>query len=155
MKIEAHKLFLLLRTVASIAVFTLIILIFRANMAADQAHAMTLKAGVEETQIQAPGIIGINMQIKAGQYPTILQVIEGTPAHASGLVVGDQILAVGSISTLGLSKQQVDMSISDVPGAKVQFLVLRNGQVQTRTVTVTSLSELSQATQARYLTAPY
>lgn len=61
----------------------------------------------------------------------------GSPAHKNGLVCGDEILAIDTLSVVGLSSAQCSEKMRGEPGSQVVFKVkkLRSGQIENITVT--------------------
>jgi S1-C subfamily serine protease len=121
----------------------------------------TLKGSImEQSEIAPPpppkpqhGIVGISFLIYPQDNPLIQEVFPNTPAARAGLRAGDRVVAINRQSTQGLSKEAVDEAISDVPGAKVNFMVNRQGKIFSVTLTVESLDALhSQKMNALYET---
>ena len=108
------------------------------------AEAQVLKGGVtHEVDMAAPGIVGMNLEIRSGQPVTVLNVYANTPAQRAGIKPGDKIVAINHWPTVGLTKEQVDEAIPDIPGEPVHFMVFRNGRTYNVTCHVQSLDEVS------------
>ena len=108
------------------------------------ADAQVLKGGVtREVDSSAPGIVGMNLEIRSGQPVTVLAVYANTPAQRAGIKPGDKIVAINHWPTMGLSKEQVDDAIPDTPGEPVHFMVFRNGHTYNVTCLVQSLDDVS------------
>jgi membrane-associated protease RseP (regulator of RpoE activity) len=105
---------------------------------------------LEPIQDTGPGIVGLDLLIQLKQYPVIQGVFRGSPAALVGMQPQDFILEVDGISTLGKSKEQVDAQISDVPGQKVKFKVLRNGSIYQFQLKVISLYKAPSALRNLY-----
>lgn len=101
-----------------------------------------------------PGVVGLDLVIKNGEFPLVQNVFKGSPADRSGLRTGDILLAVDGVSTLGKSRDEVDLQISDVPGTPVHFDVNRNGVVMQFGLTVVSLASMTQALRQYYAEQP-
>ena len=54
--------------------------------------------------------------------------IDDSPAERAGLLVGDQIVAIGEIDLFGASAQGVVDALQEVPGTTVDVTVLRDGE---------------------------
>lgn len=80
--------------------------------------------------------IGIILEDRGGQ-PTIMEVLENSPASESGLRAGDVILAVDGTPTAGLSLDQVSQMIRGAEGTPVTLRLARQGQADPMTVTLT------------------
>lgn len=107
-------------------------------------EAQVLKGGVtHEVDSSAPGIVGMNLEIRAGHPVTVLSVYANTPAQRAGIKPGDKIVAINHWPTVGLSKDEVDEAIPDTPGEPVHFMVFRNGRTYQVTCLVQSLDEVS------------
>lgn len=118
------------------------------------ADAVTLKSTIEETVVQSPGIIGMNMQVNQNQYPIILEVYPGTPAFKAGIQPGDELIAVNQTSTMGLTRLALDQLIPDTPGMTIQFLTTRAGQVRPVRLTIVTLDSLALPYQQQFLSNP-
>ena len=73
------------------------------------------------------GGLGITISQRNGA-PTVMSVIENTPADTSGLVVGDRILRIEGEPTAGKSLQEVVDVLRGRPGAEVIITIERPGQ---------------------------
>ncbi|KKU43308.1 MAG: Carboxyl-terminal protease [Parcubacteria group bacterium GW2011_GWA2_46_7] len=70
--------------------------------------------------------IGVELALKNG-IPTVIAPIENTPAYHAGIKSKDQIVAVGSTSTIGISLEQTIGMIRGPEGTMVTLSVLREG----------------------------
>lgn len=96
------------------------------------------------------GIIGLDMQINPSQYPLVKAVLHGTPAQHQGIIPGDVIVAINGTSAMGKELEEVDAMISDIPGEKVHFTLLRGTRLLQVPLTVVSLGQVSKALQSSY-----
>lgn len=108
--------------------------------------AKVLMAGVSDST----GIVGIDMIIGQEPIPIINYVFKNTPAEKAGLKAGDRILAVDKTPLYGVSKENVDLSISDVPGTNIHLTILRFGQQLEINLTVAPLHESSETIQNEF-----
>lgn len=108
--------------------------------------AKVLKTGI----LDSTGIVGLDMIIGSEPVPIINQVFRGTPAEKAGLSPGDRILSVDNQPLYGLSSDQVDIAISDIPGTKVHMTILRFGQKVNIELTVAPLHESSKRLQNEF-----
>lgn len=111
------------------------------------SHALTLEGMVTQEvklppQADETGVIGVNFEIPPGSYPFIVEVYPGTPAERVGLRPGDVLISVNARTTKGMTRTQLDLAISDVPGEVVRFVVYRNGQTRPVQLTVAPLSSV-------------
>lgn len=62
----------------------------------------------------------------------ISEVYENSPAAKAGLVAGDVILKIDTISTLGLSVEQCSSRMKGTPGSEVKFVIkrLKGGEIK-------------------------
>ncbi|EKD30810.1 MAG: hypothetical protein ACD_77C00476G0013 [uncultured bacterium] len=62
----------------------------------------------------------------------ISEVYENSPASKAGLVAGDVILKIDTISTLGLSVEQCSSRMKGTPGSEVKFVIkrLKGGEIK-------------------------
>lgn len=105
---------------------------------------------LQATLSECTGYVGIDMKIGAAPVPIINQVFKNSPALRAGLQQGDRIVAIDNRPTKGLSKHQIDIAISDKPGDKVNFRVIRANKLYEITVEVAPLSNTDNYTQAMY-----
>lgn len=97
-------------------------------------------SAADEQRDAGKGIVGLDLAIRPNRYPIVRDVFRYSPAHFSGIRPGDTVMAVNGESTLGRSSEDVDYSISDVPGETVILTIQRGQQVRNLEVTVTSLA---------------
>lgn len=110
------------------------------------AYALILKGyASHQPQPQAPGVVGINLEILPDVNPLIVEVYSGTPAAKAGLLPGDEVLAVNAVSLIGFSSNQVDNAISDVPGDVVNLWIGRDGRMFSVNITVGRLDQIPAA----------
>ncbi|MGE0201397.1 MAG: PDZ domain-containing protein [Candidatus Melainabacteria bacterium] len=105
----------------------------------DAFHAAAFRSG-GTAQLQAfhtPGIVGVDLEITAGEYPLIMRVFPGTPAARAGLQAGDRLLGVNGRSFLNQARSTVDSLISDVPGTRLSFVVQPFASATRRQVALT------------------
>jgi carboxyl-terminal processing protease len=74
---------------------------------------------------------------KIGADLVISGIIEDSPAHESGLKVGDQIKSVNGESTEKRSAEDVMDIISGVPGSEMTLIVLRPGETEPKVIKIT------------------
>lgn len=67
---------------------------------------------------------------KMGDYMVITEIYEGSPAHRSGLKVGDAVVAIEGQSAKGKTEQQVLEFLRGFPGTEVDLLIRRPGQAK-------------------------
>lgn len=70
------------------------------------------------------GGLGIGIKTKDG-FPTVLNVLEGTPAEQVGLKAGDRISAVDGSSTKGISRQELVKRLKGEVGTQVMLTIRR------------------------------
>ena len=75
------------------------------------------------------GGLGITISQRTG-VPTVMSVIEDTPADTSGLVVGDRIVSIEWEPTAGKSLQEVVDILRGRPGAQVIITIERPGRAE-------------------------
>jgi len=109
-----------------------------------------------ETEVDTwggPGIVGLDLMIRPGQYAIVKDVFRFSPAYQAGIKPGDRVLAVDGYSTMGKTKSQVDQAIPDTPHTNVKLTIARGQQVGNLTVTVAALADVHPALQALYASA--
>jgi C-terminal processing protease CtpA/Prc len=124
-------------------------------IAAESSARFTIKGGVE-TNIYSPfqdepGVVGLDIVIRQNQYPEIRGVFAGSPAHLGGIRPYDRIIAINGNSMYSLSKQDVDLAISDIPGTPVTFRIRRDDTIKEVRLNVAPISQLTQQDQGRYI----
>lgn len=102
--------------------------------------------------IQGHGVVGLDLDIYPQAVPQIRGVIPGTPAQKARLQAGDKILAINGNDTQGLSRDAVDIAISDVPGERVKLLISRSGQVFSVVLVVADANTLASPTTRAFFT---
>lgn len=101
-----------------------------------------------------PGIVGVDLLIRPGDFPLVKQVFQDSPAARAGLTPGDTIITVDGVTTLNKTLPEVDEQISNVPGTPVVFQILRNGYVKQCRVVVAALSAIPQHIRPVYDAVP-
>ena len=122
-----------------LAILVCLIMILGLN----SAKAELLMASVADST----GVVGIDISVGATPVPVIKEVFKDGPAFLSGLKAGDIILMINNIPTQGLSSEQVDYAISDIPGTIIMFRVLRKNQLLNYQVKVMPLHKTSSNIQ--------
>lgn len=74
------------------------------------------------------GFVGFAPDQIVGTEITDYSMPENSPAERAGLLVGDQIVAIGDIDLFGASAQGVVDALQEVPGTSVDVTVLRDGE---------------------------
>ena len=90
------------------------------------------KRALEQLRIDTQGKfggLGITISHRTG-VPTVMSVIEGTPADRSGLVVGDRIVGIGSAPTSEKNLQGVVDLLRGRPGTEVIITIERPGRAE-------------------------
>lgn len=100
------------------------------------ADSRTLKASIQKDYQLVPGMVGLDILVSNNTYPVVKKVLVGLPAYEAGLLEGDKIIQLNTISTLGKDMHEVDQLISDIPGDKVTFKIKRGSKIFARTITV-------------------
>jgi len=88
------------------------------------------------------GGLGIGIATKDG-FPTILNVLEGTPAEQVGLKAGDQISAVDGSSTKEISLQELVNRLRGKVGTEVMLTIRREGKFLEFTLTRAAIRKFS------------
>lgn len=88
------------------------------------------------SQVQAPGVVGLDLLIFLTEYPLVQGVFPATSAEQQGVQAGDRILQINQQSTLGKSRTQIDEMISDKIGDRVHLLITREQHLKSITLTV-------------------
>jgi carboxyl-terminal processing protease len=84
---------------------------------------------IEGWRIQTDGTyngVGATGQ-RMGDWVTITEIIENSPAHKAGLVVGDALISIDGQSAKGKNEQQVLDFLRGFPGTKTDLMVRRPG----------------------------
>lgn len=71
-----------------------------------------------------------------GEWVVVTEIFEDSPAHKSGLKVGDAITSVGGQSAKGRTQEEVMAFLRGVPGTKVELTVRRPGQEKEQRITL-------------------
>ena len=79
--------------------------------------------------------IGIYVSFSTTGYPTITGTVPGSPAAASGLKAGDQVVKVGDKDVKGLTAEQATALIQGPEGTQVTLTIMRGSQTLTFTIT--------------------
>ena len=84
---------------------------------------------IETLEFQTTGEYGgMGAIIRQGKdYPTIAEVYENSPAHKAGLMTGDIILRVDTLSVKGLAVDHVSRLLKGVPKSNLSITVKRYG----------------------------
>jgi len=93
----------------------------------------------EELTVQTQGQfggLGIVVSVR-DNWPTVISVLEGTPAASLGILPGDRIVEIEGKSTRGLAIDDVVSKLRGEDGTKVTIQVQGVDEDQARTVTVT------------------
>jgi C-terminal processing protease CtpA/Prc len=117
---------------------------------AEHSKSLTFHTGVQKSDMQEPGIVGLDMLIAKNQYPLVKRVFKGSPAHIKGILPGDYILEINGFSTLGMNAIEIDRMISDVPGTPLSLKVQRGFLSANVYMTVQSLSYVSNRVRSQY-----
>lgn len=88
------------------------------------------------------GGLGIRIATRDG-LPTILHVLEGTPAERAGLKVRDQIRAVDGRSTEGITLEEVANRLRGKVGTRVGVTIRREGKPLEFTLTRAAIREFN------------
>jgi len=80
--------------------------------------------------------IGAEVGIK-DEVLTIIAPLEGMPAQKAGLKAGDKVLEVNGESTKDMSLDEAVNKIRGEEGTEVTLIILRNGENETREITIT------------------
>lgn len=85
-----------------------------------------------QEQMQATNFGGIGIYIELdrdnGNRLTVFEPIEGTPAYESGLLAGDQIMAINGESTDGITLDAAQAQIRGEKGSQVVLTIKRKGE---------------------------
>ena len=117
------------------------------NLPFNLGTCKVLKATISESS----GIVGMEMIIGKEPAPIIDKVFPGGACAKAGMKPGDKIISIDNKSTYGLSINEVDSAISNVPGTKILFKVIRNSQTINFSVIVQPLHEVSQQLQVYFV----
>ena len=80
--------------------------------------------------------IGITISVEDGVDGFVVQMVnEGGPAEDAGILVGDRIVAVNGISTVGMEATGARDLVRGEPDTQVQITLVRDGQEMTLAVT--------------------
>lgn len=96
---------------------------------------------------ESTGVIGLDMIVGKEPVPIVRSVFENGPADIAGFKKGDRIVAIDNIPTYNRSSQEIDVAISDIPGTKIEFSIIRNGQLYNLNATVTPLHNTNNQLQ--------
>lgn len=113
---------------------------------------MTSSCQVLEARIEdSKGIIGLDLTIVYGSVPVVRQIFDSTPAFYAGINVGDKIIKIDNKPTISLTKDEIDLAISDIPGITVNFEIQRDSKRIHKSIKVASLNAFNQKLQQIYL----
>lgn len=73
---------------------------------------------------------------KMGDWVVVTEIFENSPAHTSGLKVGDAIVSVDGQSAKGRSEEEVMAFLRGVPGSKIDLMVRRPGETKEQRITL-------------------
>lgn len=76
-------------------------------------------------------IIGIITKQDESDYPIVTDVLDDTPAKTSGIMVGDKIISINSISLKGISLQSVTNQLISDGQHNIQIELSRNDEIIT------------------------
>lgn len=82
------------------------------------------------------GGLGIQIDVRDGVL-TVISPMEGTPAHKSGILSGDQILKIDGKSTKGMSSQDAVKVLRGPKGTQVTLTINREGTSELLDFTIT------------------
>ena len=83
------------------------------------------------------GWIGIELDFAEQGSPTIVRVIDGSPAAAAGLLAADTLVAIDGVAYASATEEQLEAAKSAmVPGRDVRLSVTREGAAMDVTVTL-------------------
>jgi carboxyl-terminal processing protease len=88
-----------------------------------------------QTQGQFGGL-GIVVSVR-DSWPTVISVLEGTPAASLGILPGDRIVEIEGKTTRSLAIDEVVSKLRGPEGTKVTIQVAGEGETAPRTITVT------------------
>jgi len=124
-------------------VYKLLLIMLLFNLPAKTAICEVLKATISEST----GVIGLDMAIGKEPVPIVENVFPDSPCFKAGLKAGDKIISIDNRFTYGLTMDEVDCAISDIPGTKVNFTVIRNKITLHFNVTVEPLHKTTKQLQ--------
>lgn len=74
--------------------------------------------------------------------PTVIRVVDGSPADHAGVRPGDRIMAVDKVPTAGLNARAIALRMAGTKGSKVELLVERGPRLEPDSVSVTLKREM-------------
>lgn len=91
---------------------------------------------VEGWRIQADGQYnGVGATgLKMGEYVVLTEIIENSPAHKSGMKVGDALVSIEGQSARNRSEEEVQQFLRGFPGTKAEIVVRRPGESKDRKI---------------------
>ncbi len=116
--------------------------VFRGGVQQQQVISPKPSASAKIQNNNEPGVVGIDLQIRANQYPLLQRVFPNTPAAKAGLKPGDIVSKINGQSTKTLDIVTIDRLIPDRPGSLVKFEVQRQGKSIEIPLTVAPKSSL-------------
>ena len=88
------------------------------------------------------GWIGIELDFSESESPRIIRVLEGSPAAAAGLAVGDVLVALDGVAYTTASKDELrEAKKTMVPGREVRLTVRRGGEELVLPLTLGSIPQ--------------
>lgn len=100
------------------------------------------------------GGLGLELRIENG-LPTVVAAFDDTPAQRAGLKPGDRISRIGDNSTEGLTLEQVIQRMRGEPDSQVSLAVLRIGEAEPRTFTLTRAVIQWQSVRSKLIEPDY
>lgn len=92
---------------------------------------------IMKSYYSAPSYVGVGLSFKTEDTDYIVDsIVKGSPAEKSGILPGDQIIAVNDLSTKGLDFGAFREEIQKFAGKEVSFTVFRQSTSETFTVSI-------------------
>lgn len=115
--------------------------------AAHSSKSSTSRSTVKDTSnsVVDIGILGMRFGVHNGQSAVIDKVFPDTPAEKSQLQVGDVILAVDTVPTAGLTKDEIYNMLVGDPESKVTLTIKRRSTTFSKTLTRMHSREFARA----------
>lgn len=73
---------------------------------------------------------------RVGDYVTLFEIIEDSPAHKAGLKVGDALISIDGQSAKGRTEQEVQDFLRGYPGTKTNLVIRRPGESKDLKITL-------------------
>jgi predicted aspartyl protease len=83
--------------------------------------------------------IGIQFAKDATGFFTVMAVWSPTPASEASFEVGDQVLSVNGVSTIGMTQEDLSSQLHGEPGRKIQVGILSGGNQRTASLAMRNL----------------